>query len=595
MTDHPLLPAEIKAYMEQHQLESAVNKAVNGVLSEFPQDPFSSMAVILMDSNPASATLDRLEARETFLMELTQPSLQIDVYLNFQGASTCQAKYVHTYNFSELEGEMTWDDPDAKQGMSKACQIITEELSALLAGKDLLQFKKIGELLLSFKAKYEATNWVVIGGNVLTAVQQALFFAFASAGPHEIMFKNIFKHNALRDFRAESDPLPKLMFTVLNGGKEVGSKVKFAKFFLIFDVKPDDLLRLDVREVYFKVNAAIEKGLSATKGGLAAFKRSPDGSFLNAFESINDSFKLLEDAINSVGINTPERQFLKIGVNTDAQSFFLEEQSRYDWDGPKNLWDQGQLIDFYNKLITDHPLLEYIEDCFGLADIQGYKKFTKQLHEQHEGKVQVGVKALFQSDLSVIKEYTQLVQQEKEDDEGITDPSKKSEQAKTEAAEEGTSVTGREKEQPKEAPKEPAKEEKQPAGKPPSRKGKKGTTSPQVASPTAAVAELEQAAAKSDPNHNKYIPNVIHVRRDLMPNVQPMLQLIAYCKTMKKEDQSTLVLEDAQVDSVDGDLVDFAFGAGVASYLNLSGLGKPEKLAKVERFQEILEHILNGN
>ena len=591
MTDHPLLPAEIKAYMEQHQLESAVNKAVNGVLSEFPQDPFSSMAVILMDSNPASATIDRLEARETFLMDLAHPSLQIDVYLNVQGASTCQAKYVHTYNHSELEGEMTWDDPDAKQGMSKACQIITEELSVLLAGKDLLQFKKIGELLHSFKAKYEATNWVVIGANVLTAVQQALFYAFANAGPQDIMFKNIFKHNALRDFRPETDPLPKLMFTVLNGGKEAGSKVRFAKFFLIFDVKPDDLLSIDVREVYFKANAAIEKGLTATKGGLAAFKRGPDGSFFNAFETINDSFKLLEDAINAVGINTAKRQYLKIGVNTDAQSFYLEEQSRYDWEGPKNLWDQGQLIEFYNKLISDHPLLEYFEDCFGLADIQGYKKFTKQLKESHEGKVQVGVKALFQSDLNIIKEFTQLVQQEKEEEECLTDPSKKSEQAKTEAAEEVTSVTGPEKEQPK----EPAKDEKQAAGKPQSRKGKKGTTSPQLASPTAAEADLELAAAKTDPNYNKYIPNVIHVRRDLMPTVQTMLQLIAYCKTMKKDEQSTLVFEDAQVDSVDGDLVDFVFGAGVASYLNISGMGKPEKFAKVERFQVILEQLLKGS
>jgi len=33
----------------------------------------------------------------------------------------------------------------------------------------------------------------------------------------------------------ESTKVPKLMFTIFNGGKAMGSKVKFAKFYLIMD------------------------------------------------------------------------------------------------------------------------------------------------------------------------------------------------------------------------------------------------------------------------------------------------------------------------------------------------------------------------
>jgi len=39
------------------------------------------------------------------------------------------------------------------------------------------------------------------------------------------------------------------------------------------------------------------------------------------------------------------------------------------------------------------------------------------------------------------------------------------------------------------------------------------------------------------------------------------------------------------------DIVDFAFGTGVTSYLNLSGFGKPEKSVKVARYAAILEQI----
>jgi len=38
-----------------------------------------------------------------------------------------------------------------------------------------------------------------------------------------------------RDFTS-TEKIPRMMFTVLNGGKALGSKVKFSKFYLIIDV-----------------------------------------------------------------------------------------------------------------------------------------------------------------------------------------------------------------------------------------------------------------------------------------------------------------------------------------------------------------------
>ena len=74
----------------------------------------------------------------------------------------------------------------------------------------------------------------------------------------------------------------------------------------------------------------------------------------------------MEDAIAAVGINTEETKYLKIGINADAHNWFVEEESKYDWDGPKNLMESEKVIDFYLKICTDHPLLEFIEDPFAL-------------------------------------------------------------------------------------------------------------------------------------------------------------------------------------------------------------------------------------
>lgn len=51
--------------------------------------------------------------------------------------------------------------------------------------------------------------------------------------------------------------VPKLMFTVFNGGKSTGSKVKFRRFYLIMDLEPKDVEIIDAQLVYYKFSAAV--------------------------------------------------------------------------------------------------------------------------------------------------------------------------------------------------------------------------------------------------------------------------------------------------------------------------------------------------
>lgn len=55
--------------------------------------------------------------------------------------------------------------------MSVACNLINNEVSQLLQGKDLLQFKKIDDVLRNFKDRREAEHPdVKVGSNVTAAV-----------------------------------------------------------------------------------------------------------------------------------------------------------------------------------------------------------------------------------------------------------------------------------------------------------------------------------------------------------------------------------------------------------------------------------------
>jgi len=52
--------------------------------------------------------------------------------------------------------------------------------------------------------------------------------------------------------------VPKLMFTVFNGGKALGSKVKFARFYIIMNLRIQDM-NSDAVLIYYKISAAIKK------------------------------------------------------------------------------------------------------------------------------------------------------------------------------------------------------------------------------------------------------------------------------------------------------------------------------------------------
>jgi len=53
-----------------------------------------------------------------------------------------------------------------------------------------------------------------------------------------------------------------------------------------------------------------------------------------------------------------------------------------------------------------------------------------------------------------------------------------------------------------------------------------------------------------------------------------------------------LIWEDSTFESQQADVVDFVAACGSISFLNLQGIGKPERSVKVDRLQEICEQLL---
>jgi len=214
---------------------------------------------------------------------------------------------------------------------------------------------------------------------------------------------------------SEVDPnsFTKLMFTVFNGGKAVSSKVKFSKIYLILGAAKN----VSVLSTFLKIQKSISSAIAATKAGVNGFKMGADGSYFNACDGVNDSLKILEDAITNSGCNTDQHVVASIGINSESESYYNEEQNKYDVEGPKNLFEPAQLADWYVKLVTDHPLITYIEDPF--AEKEGYQLFPSKLAEAGlDQKVKFGLRTFYEGKMDKLKEFTEYFEKEEDEAEG---------------------------------------------------------------------------------------------------------------------------------------------------------------------------------
>lgn len=109
----------------------------------------------------------------------------------------------------------------------------------------------------------------------------------------------------------------KLLFTLFNAGKGSGSTVKFSKFYLIVDARAFMRSQLpneshqsiegshgpNLLSCLLRFSTALKKAVSSGKVGEIAFKPNEEGSYFNAFPSIAETLKQIEDAIAVSGAN----------------------------------------------------------------------------------------------------------------------------------------------------------------------------------------------------------------------------------------------------------------------------------------------------
>ena len=246
-------------------------------------------------------------------------------------------------------------DGDAKRykgkGVLKAVDNVNNSIAPEIEGLDAIDQAYIDNLLIELDG---TENKSKLGANAILGVSLALARASAE-------YLDIPLYQYIGGIRGRELPVP--MMNVINGGAHAQNDLD-AQEFMIVPAGADcfkEAIRIGA-EIFHTL-----KGVLKDKGHVTGV--GDEGGFAPQISSTKEALDLLMLAIGKAGYKPGKDVF--IALDTAASEFY--KKGKYHID--KNVWDSNKLIDFYESIIGDYPIIS-IEDGLAQNDWKGWKSFT---------------------------------------------------------------------------------------------------------------------------------------------------------------------------------------------------------------------------
>ena len=378
------LPEKIKAYIEEHKLESILTKAFNDVIRILPIDPYSEICSILKDENKPIFSINSIKIKDQIIEDFKSiPSLEL--IMTYKGATRTVLTY--PVPFSTLAYEKYTASNDELLNVFN--EIFSEEVKSL-DYEDPNQFdEKILTLLKNKNKENKETDAMALSlSNTIS-----LMIYISTALMTNINFCQFIAENKsnliLKKAQRNQGKTPNLGFCIFKTGKSMNSKIKYERFLLminneIFETNNDlkEKKKEIIIELYKKMFEIIKKTLTAGKAGENGMRTNNEGSFTPPSDKYEDVLKLMEGFIKEINASMNNQNFVSLGIDFNAENFFNSKDGTYEPEGVKKAVDSNALIDIYLKLINDHPSLTYLEQPLAYDDIDGWGTLLEKLKDK---------------------------------------------------------------------------------------------------------------------------------------------------------------------------------------------------------------------
>jgi enolase len=155
---------------------------------------------------------------------------------------------------------------------------------------------------------------------------------------------------------------PRLIFNILNGGKHAGNGLSFCEF-MIIPTDADPMRSIEVAsEVYHDLRKIILERYSE-KDVLVG----REGGFAPHADSIDTALGLIIDAID-----VRHKGMVDIAIDVAANHFTVKDVGGFIYKVNGREITTQDLFSYYKEILSRHPEIRYIEDCFHENDLKGW-------------------------------------------------------------------------------------------------------------------------------------------------------------------------------------------------------------------------------
>ena len=230
------------------------------------------------------------------------------------------------------------------------------------------------------------------GGNTSTALSFCLANCASNLKNME-MYEYFAEHYNMVN-KTDITNLPTPFVNIINGGKHGVTEDLKIQEFMIF-ANEDLPIGLQIR-IYCEVYHNLKK-LLVEKYGEQAKSIGDEGGFCPPIYSADEALNVIEEAVKISNYEMGKDVF--IALDCAASEFYNEETKLYEIEKGKFI-TSNELIDYYGKLIQDHPALKSIEDGFHEKDYSAWHLFSCKYHD----KIMIVGDDLFTTNPKLIKQ-----------------------------------------------------------------------------------------------------------------------------------------------------------------------------------------------
>ena len=248
------------------------------------------------------------------------------------------------------------------KGVNKAIKNVTDIIAPAVIGMDAADQVALDNRMIKLDG---TANKAKLGANAILGVSMAA--ARAAAMAYDLPL-----YRYIGGINARYLPVP--MMNIINGGAHAANNLDIQEFMIIpFGAKSLNQAVQMGAETFQELKQILKaKGLATAVGD--------EGGFAPDLESNEAAIKLIMDAIGKAGYKPGK----DIGIGLDAAASEFYKSGKYFLKSEKKRLTAVKMIDYYEGLINDYPILS-IEDGLAEGDWDGWKKMTDRL----EGSVQL--------------------------------------------------------------------------------------------------------------------------------------------------------------------------------------------------------------